>query len=291
LIAAATLGWAGAATVSKAMFNGGLFAGRPRISPLLLTQTRTTFTVLLLLAFVAVRYGREFFRIGRRDLFLSILAGTLGTAGSNYFYYYAVEKSTVAIAITLQYTAPVWVLLFMVLFRGERMTWRRAGSVLLALSGIALTIGILQGGPAMFSGLTWLGPAAALVASFSFAFYNIAGAGLVHRNQPLQIMFYTLLSAAVLWAILDPPWLLPAQHFSGGQWEFLFLFACLSMLLPYICFFYGLKYLDPTRAVIASCLEPVFAILLAAMFVHEGVGGWQIVGVAAVLVATVAAQI
>ena len=290
LIAAATLGWGAAATLGKAVFNGELFAGRAQISPLILTQTRTTFTVLLLLAFVLVRYGRAFFRINSRDLIWSALGGTLGTAGSNFFYYYAVQKSTVAIAITLQYTAPVWVLLFMVLFRRERLTACRVLSVVLALAGIALTLGLFRGGLAMFSGVRVLGPLAAMAASFSFAFYNLVGAGLVHRNSPLKIMLYTLSSSAVLWAILNPPWRFASQDFSGRQWGFLFLFACLSMVLPYLCFFNGLKYLDPTRAVIASCLEPVFAILLAAMFVHEAVSPSQTLGVAAVLVGTVIAQ-
>lgn len=290
LIAAATLGWGAAATVGKAAFNGRLFAGSAAISPLLLTQTRTTFTVAVLLIFVSLRYGRSFFPVRRRDLIWSALAGTLGTAGSNFFYYYAVQKSTVAIAITVQYTAPVWVLLFMVLARGERLTWRRAGAVLLALAGIALTLGLFRQDARSLSVMSVWGPLSALVASFSYAFYNIVGAGLVHRNQPLQIMFYSLLSSAVLWGILNPPWRLAAQNFSAGQWGFLFAFACLSMLVPYICFFNGLKYLDPTRAVIASCLEPVFAILFAAVFIGEGIGPWQAVGVGAVLVATVMAQ-
>lgn len=291
LIAAATLCWGAAATAGKSVFEGVLFAGRPTISPLLLTQARTTFTVLLLAFFLLARYGRRFLRISRRDLLWCALAGTLGTAGSNFFYYYAIEKTTVAVAITLQYTAPVWVLLFMVLTHRERPSVRRIAAVLLALAGIALTIGMFQSaGGADPRTLTFLGVAAAMVASFSFAFYNIVAPGLVQHNHPLKVMMYTLLSAAVLWALLNPPWRVARQHFSGGQWLFLFLFACLSMLLPYIFFFHGLKYLDPTRAVIASCLEPVFAIVFAAIFVHEGVGALQVLGMAAVLLATVMAQ-
>lgn len=285
LVAAATLCWGGAAVAGKAVFNGSLFAG-PVISPLVLTQVRTSFTVLLLGAFLFLRFGRSFFDISRRDLVWCALAGTLGTAGSNFFYYLAVQKTTVAIAITLQYTAPVWVLLAMVLSGREEPSLRRAGAVALALAGIAMTIGLFHS----HLTLNVVGAGAALLASFSFAFYNIVAPGLVRGNHPLKVMFYTLLSSAVLWTVLNPPWRLLAQHYNGGQWRFLFLFACLSMLVPYMFFFSGLKYLDPTRAVIASCLEPVFAILLAAAFVHEGVGAWQVLGIVAVLAATVMAQ-
>jgi len=75
------------------------------------------------------------------------------------------------------------------------------------------------------------------------------------------------------------------------QWLALFLFACVSMLLPYVLYFTGLKYLDPTRAVVTACLEPVFAILFAAIFVHEGLNLLQAVGIVAVLAATVMVQL
>lgn len=286
LVAGATFCWGAAATVGKQVFNGQVFAGRTLISPLSLTQMRTTFTVVVLAVFLLLRYGRSFFRIGRRDLALCALAGTLGTASSNFFYYYAVQKATVATAITVQYTAPVWVLVYMVLRGHERATVRRVGAVALAVAGIALTIGLFQSGVR----LTPAGVGAALVASFSFAFYNIVAPGLVRRNHPLKVMMYALLSAAVLWMLVNPPWRVFQAHYNAGQWRFLFLFACLSMLLPYMLYFSGLKYLDPTRAVVASCLEPVFAVLLAAAFAGEAVGGLQVAGILAVLLATVMAQ-
>jgi drug/metabolite transporter (DMT)-like permease len=285
-IATATLCWGAAATAGKAVFNGALFAGRAAISPVVLSQARTSFAVLLLAAFILLRYGRTFLRIPGRDLALCALVGILGLTGSNYFYYLAIQHSTVAIAITLQYTAPVWVLLWTSLRGHQPATLRRAGAVALALAGIALTIGLFQSGIR----LNLLGAVAGLLASFSFSFYNIAGQQLVSRHHPFRIMFFVLLGSALFWLFVNPPWRLAAQHYSTGQWGFLFVFACLSTLLPYFFFFSGLKYLDPTRAVIASCLEPVFAVLFAAVFVGEGVSVLQGAGILAVLAATVMAQ-
>lgn len=286
-IAAATFCWGAAATAGKAIFSGRVFAGHAQISPLVLSQARVSFAVAVLAVFLFFRFGASFFRISRRDLALCALTGSLGLAGSNYFYYLAIEKATVAIAITLQYTAPVWVLVAMVLRGRDRFTVRRVSAVVLALAGIALAIDIFH------SGLSFraIGVVGGIVASFSFAFYNIAAQDLVSRNHQFKVMFYALLAAATLWVILNPPERLMAQHFSGSQWGFLFLFACLSSLLPYFFYFTGLKYLDPTRAIIASCLEPVFAILFAVMFVGERLHGLQVVGIAAVLGATMMVQV
>jgi drug/metabolite transporter (DMT)-like permease len=90
--------------------------------------------------------------------------------------------------------------------------------------------------------------------------------------------------------VLDPPWRLLAQNYSGGQWLFLFLFSCFSYLLPYIFYFTGLKYLDPTRAVVTSCLEPVFATLLSVTFLNEPINTVQVLGIVAVLAATIMVQ-
>lgn len=285
-IAAATFCWGAAATFGKAIFNGSLFAGHSLISPVVLTQTRTTFSVLVLAPILLLRFGRDIFSIPRRDLILCALVGTLGVACSNYFYYLAVQKSTVALAITVQYIAPVWVLLYMVGRGRERATLQKAAAALVAMIGTALAIGVFQSG-IKFS---LIAVGAALLASFGYSFYNIAAQGLVARNHQFTVMFYVLLSSALMWQFVDPPWRLTAQHYSGSQWEFLFVFACLSMVLPYMLYLSGLKYLDPTRAVITSCLEPVFAILFAWVFVHEALRTLQVAGIVAVLVATVMVQ-
>lgn len=284
LIAGATFFWGAAATFGKAIFTGRLFAGRPAISPLIITQTRTTFAALMLLVLLWLRYGRPFFRIAKGDLALSVLIGAMGIAGSNYFYYVAIQKTTVAVAIILQYTSPVWVLLYMVLRGRQRATLGKISAVGLAMIGIALSVGLFQSVDIRPDGR---GVAAAMVAGLCFSFYIVTGQGLVARNHQLKVMTYALLGSAALWIVVNPPWRFIAQHYSTGQWFFLFLFSCFSILLPYVLYFTGLKYLDPTRAVVTSCLEPVFATLLAVTFLNETLRGMQVLGIVAVLAATV----
>ena len=285
-IAIATLCWGASATFGKAVFNGSLFAGQPMISPLVLTETRTAFSLALLTVFLFFRGGRQMFEINARDFYACMAVGALGLGGSAFFYYSAIQKATVAVAITVQYTAPVWVLLYMALRGRERATLRRIAAVLLALLGVALTIGLFNSG----LHLNLYGVAAAMLAAFCFSFYNIAAQSLITRRHPFTVMFYALLGGTLLWSVVNPPWHLLEQHYSAGQWASLFLFACGSMLVPFGFYFTGLRYLDPTRAVVTSCLEPVFAILLAVTLVHETLRGLQIAGILVVIVATVLVQ-
>jgi drug/metabolite transporter (DMT)-like permease len=65
----------------------------------------------------------------------------------------------------------------------------------------------------------------------------------------------------------------------------------ISMLLPLALYLGGLALLDPTSAIVTSCLEPVFASVLAAMFVGESLSWLQGLGIALVLSQSVLIQL
>jgi drug/metabolite transporter (DMT)-like permease len=287
LIASAALCWGAAATLGKAVFNGALFTGRSAIDPVILAQTRTSFSLLVLAPALLIAQGARALRVSRRDLLLSLLVGIVGIAGSNFFYYLAIQKSTVATAITVQYTAPVWVLLYLVARKQQRATVKRMAAVAMALFGSMLVVGIGSSTGFRFSSV---GVLAALAAAFTYAFYNVGAAEVVQRRPSWLVMLYALLGSVLFWLVLNPPWKVWAQHYSPKQWGFLAAFAMISMLLPFNLYFAGLKYLDPTRAIVTSCLEPPFAIIFAAIFVAERIGALQICGMILVLTATLLIQ-
>jgi drug/metabolite transporter (DMT)-like permease len=69
------------------------------------------------------------------------------------------------------------------------------------------------------------------------------------------------------------------------------IFAVTSTLLPFSFYFAGLHHLDATRAIVTSCLEPVFTIIVAAIALGELVGPIQIAGMVLVLASTVLVQL
>jgi drug/metabolite transporter (DMT)-like permease len=132
---------------------------------------------------------------------------------------------------------------------------------------------------------------AAVLASFSFAFYNVGGHSILARHDRWRVLVWTLTSAAVFWLIVNPPWKVVAAHYTPAQWAFLFVFSMVSVLGSFSLYFLGLQHLEPTRAIIASCLEPVFSILLAAVLLGEGVRPIQTLGIVLVLSAIVIVQL
>jgi drug/metabolite transporter (DMT)-like permease len=261
------------------------------IDPLILSQTRTSFSLLVLLPVLVGRRGSQRIRLPRHDLIQSLILGMLGVAASNYFYYVAIQKTSVAIAIVLQYTAPVWVLLYVVLRGQQKLTVRKLAAVVTAIAGIALTIGIDGGRSASPLRLDAWGVIAAMLASFSFAFYNVGGHRILARHDRWRVLTWTLVSASLFWLLVNPPWKVMAAHYTYAQWAFLFVFSLISVLASFSLYFLGLQYLEPTRAIIASCLEPVFSILLAAVLLGETVRSVQTLGIVLVLSAIVIVQL
>ena len=289
-IASATFLWGVAAVVGRAAFTGRLLphaAVLHPIDPLVLSQSRATFSFLLLAAVLGIVRGWRRLRLPAVDFGRMFLLGVLGVAASNYFYYLAIQKTNVATAIILQYTAAVWVLLYTVARGLQKPTLQRVLAVALALSGIALVIGVL--GTGRFR-LDTLGVTAAMVAAFSFAFYNIGGHSLLGRYDRWTVLVYVIFSASVFWMLVNPPWKIAAAHYSGGQWLFLLLFSVISVLAPFAFYFAGLQHLEPTRAIVVSCLEPVFSILIAAIALGEVVRPLQSIGIVLVLVAIIVVQ-
>jgi len=281
--------------LGRAIFTGKLPLGAAAlrlIDPLILSQTRTTFSLLVLLPLLVATRGWQRIKLPARDLAYCFVLGTLGVAVSNYFYYVAIQRTNVATAIIVQYTAPVWVLLYVVARGQQKLSLQKVIAVALAVTGIALVIGIVgtkaNGGRALR--LDSYGLIAALLASFSFAFYNVAGHSILARYDRWRVLVWTLTSAATFWLVVNPPSKILAAHYAPAQWLFLFVFSMISVLGAFSLYFLGLQYLEPTRAIIASCLEPVFSILLAALFLGEALRPIQTVGIACVLAAIVIVQ-
>lgn len=289
-IGAAAVFWGISASLGRAAFTGRLLSpasGIDRVSPLVLAQARTTFSFIVVLLGLVASRGWRALALSGRDLVRLTILGLAGVAASNYFYYLAIQRTNVATAIIVQYTAPVWVLLYMILRGKERATAAKMVSVVLALLGIALVIGLF--GKAQLQ-LDAVGIIAALLAAFSFSYYNIDGHSILVQHDRWIVLLYTTLAAALFWMTINPPGKIIAARYSPSVWGFLFVFAITSVLVPFVFYFAGLQHLKPTNAIIASCLEPVFTILIAAAALQEKLGWSQAMGIAMVLAAIIVVQ-
>jgi drug/metabolite transporter, DME family len=234
-IASAALLWGISATLGRAAFTGHLLPGGAslgNIDPLILSQSRATLSLAVLLPVLLARRGTSVLRVPRRDLLQFILLGVLGVAASNYLYYVAIQRTNVATAIVLQYTAPVWVLLYTVVRGAQRPSLRRGTAVGLAVVGCALAVGLVGSGGFR---MDTIGVVAALLAAFSFAFYNVGGHRVLARYDRWKVLLWVLAATATFWIFVNPPWKIIAAHYGRQQWGFMLVFSLVSVLGPFSC--------------------------------------------------------
>jgi len=240
-----------------------------------------TFSALILCGLL-LAIKPELLRIRANDLWRFGLLGVVGVAGANFFYYFAIKESTVATAILLQYTAPFMVLAYSVAIHEERFTPVKLVAASISLAGCYLAVGGYQ---MALSQLTPLALASALGSAFCFAFMIVYSRLLLRRYSRWTTIFYAFVAASIFWAFVNPPWRGGMSDHPASLWGTLIVFAVFSILLPYALFIGGLRYIVPTRTIIIGTVEPIVAIVSAALLLGEYLTLVQTVGALFVLLA------
>lgn len=275
LIAMAASFWGIAGTAAKYLFVRN-------VDPLIIVQARVTFSCLLLFLYFSL-FRREYLRVTRKDLVSFAVLGILGVAGSNFFYYYAIDLiplSGIATAILLQYTAPIFVILYARIFQREPFHAAKVLALLLCVVGCFLAVG---GGRVSDFVVNAIGILFGLGASICFAFFTIYGRASSFRYPTWTVLLYTLLFASAFWLVVNPAWVVLKQQYALTEWLIFASFSLISILIPYTLYLDGLKHILSSRAIITSTLEPIVAVATAYFFLGELLSPLQIFGAVLVL--------
>lgn len=124
--------------------------------------------VLLVPAILALR-GR--WHVLRRNAGMIIAYGLLAVTATQLCYFQAVAVMDVGIALLIEYTAPVAVVLWLWLRRGEKPTGRSILGAVIAFGGLILMLDILTGARVDAGGILW-----ALAAMVGAATYFVLSA-------------------------------------------------------------------------------------------------------------------
>jgi drug/metabolite transporter (DMT)-like permease len=280
MVATAALCWGLSATAAKALLNQS-------VSTVLLSQTRATFAAAVMAGFLAL-FRRSLLRVRARDLWKFALLGIVGVAGSNFTYYFAIREGTVAIAIVLQYTAPLLVMAYAAWTGEERVTTVKVAAAIVTIAGCSLAVGGFGEGNVR---ITAIGLVSGILSAFCFGFMTVYTRHLLERYSVWTVTCYALVAASGFWLVINPPWTIAARSPDAPMWAALAVLAMVSVLIPHTLFFGGLRHVVASRAIIVSTMEPVIAIVSAALVIGEALTGLQICGAAVVLAAIIGLQV
>jgi len=281
-----TVGAAGLFAVNGTISTLALQAG---IAPTRLTALRCSGAAIgLLLVLALTSPGR--LRVTWREVPFLAVFGVVGVALTQFLYYVAIGRLPVGIALVFEMTAPVFIALYVRLVRREQVRSRLWAALLLSLSGLLFVAQVWQGG----GSLDPLGVAAGLTAAVCLATYYLMGERGTVTRDPVALTCWSFVAAALFWAIAAPWWdfepavLAERVPVSLGSlelplWLLVAWIVVLGAIVPFWFSIAALPHLSPTTAGLVATVEPVFASVVAWVWLGQVLSGWQVLGGAVVL--------
>jgi len=277
-------------TVSKVILESGL-------SSLRLTEVRSTGALIgLFLIILATR--PETLRTNRRELLYLAAFGVFGVALVQLFYFLAIHRLAIGVALLIQYLGPLFVALFAFFVLNQHVRGRIWIALALALGGLTLVVDLWHG-----VSLDGLGVLFSLCSAVTFAGYMLLAERAVGRRDPISLLCYGFLFATLFWAIAQPWWSFPFDvparsvsllgHFSDLHlpiWVLMTWMVLLGTIVPFFLIVGSMRHITATRAGILAMVEPVIASLVAWAWLGERLNGATLVGGAIVLCGIVLAQ-
>ncbi len=277
-------------TVSKVILKSGL-------SSLRLTEVRCT-GALVGLALILLATRPRSLRTNRREILYLAAFGVFGVAFVQLFYFLAIHRLEIGVSLLIQYLGPLFVALFARFAMKEHVRRRIWVALAFAFGGLTLVVDLWHG-----VSLDGLGVIFSLCSAVTFAGYLLLAERAVGHRDPISLLCYGFLFAAIFWAIAQPWWSFPFHvpgttvsllgNLSGVHlpiWALMAWMVTLGTIVPFFLIVGSMRHITATRAGILAMVEPVVASLVAYGWLDETLGGTQLVGGAIVLVGIGLAQ-
>ncbi len=199
----------------------------------------------------------KIFPFGRGSYLYLIMRGMTGSAAL-LIYFYTLQRLPLATAVTVQYLAPLFTVLFAAFLLKERIRWQQWIFMLLSFSGIVLIRGF---NPDFPTTLLLLGVLAAALSGFAYNAVRKAG----ETEHALVVVFYLpLVTIPVITPFAAANWIMP----EGEEWLLLIAVGVLTQIAQV----YLTRAYQMAEAVVITpytYLGIVFAILFGIIIFHE----------------------
>ena len=215
--------------------------------------------------------------------------GLISQALFNISYFSAIKLTSISTAVTLLYTAPVFIALMARIFFQETFTKNKVLALLLCVTGCFLTItgGSLQSFQLNFKGILF-----GLAAGITFASLTIISKPIAEKYHPYTIVFYSIGFGTLFYLPFSEPMLLLQPQISLLTWFYALSLSIISTVIALIIYFSGLATgIEASKAGIISTIEVVVSVLISFLFFQEKIWGWKLVGILMVMGSVVVVQL
>ena len=261
------------------------YAGQPSA---LVALARSSIGTLFLLVLLAVKRQKIDFSAIRRNWRPLLIAGVL--LGLNWVTLFeAYRYTTVAVATLCTYLNPIIIVFGAAILMHEQLTARKLLCIAVALIGMVFVSGVAD------SGLPDAGEAKGILLGLLTAV--LYGCIVLSNKQLRDISAYdrTLVQLFITTLVLIPYCILHGdfvgRQITGGQLALLLILGVVHTGDANSLYFGSMAYRPAQTLAILSYLDPVTAVLLSALVLHEPLSGFEILGAVCILGAAVVSEL
>jgi drug/metabolite transporter (DMT)-like permease len=208
---------------------------------------------------------------GRAAVVRLLLLGGLGYAAESALFFLGLERAPAAVVGLIFFTYPTWTAALAFATRMEAYAHRTLAALLLGTAGVALIFSIRLESLA--------GPLFALGAALSLAVYLLVAQVVMARVEPSVAATWTALGATAAFGVsaLTTGPALPAEALDEAAG------LGVATAIAFVLLYRAIALIGSARVAVASMLEPVATLTLAAVLLDEELGPRVLLGAALVV--------
>lgn len=277
-IGLAALLWAVAAAVARDLFDDG-------VPPIQLVEARAVISAAGLALVPAAWASR-----GDRHAAPGWIVVALGMSIAlvNAAYYTAISRLAVAVAIVLQYLGPGMVVAWTAFTTRKRPSSDVSVAVVVAFVGVVFVSEVAGGD---LGAVDLIGVGSGLASAIFFAAYTLQSEKAAARYGPIGAVFRAFAAASVFWVIYQAPQGWPSALSESDNIGRVLFVGIAGTLAPFLLYVWAVGRIRSERAVIAATLEPLFAGIVAWLWLEQVLSLLQIAGGIAILTAVMWLQL
>jgi len=271
---------------SVGFFVEKLFDAQLPLSTIVFWRMFFAFIILFLYLYFT---DKSKLKINREILKYVIAIGLVSQCLFNISYFTTIRITSIATAVTLLYTSPIFIALMARIFFRELFTANKIIALLLCVTGCFFTV---TGGSWENLQLNSSGILTGLAAGFTFGSLTILSKPIANKCHPYTIVFYSIGFGLMFYLPFSKPMILFQQDSGTMIWFYMLSLSIISTIFAYLFYIGGLSMgIEASKAGIISTVEVVVAVIVSYLFFNEQLAGWKLLGILLVIGSVITVQL
>ncbi|PFD95626.1 EamA family transporter [Bacillus cereus] len=219
-----------------------------------------------------------------------VIFGTIGMLGVQYTYFASINEGNAAVATILQYLAPLFITIYLIMKYKSLPTKGEVLAITLAILGtfLLLTNGSINNLTVSIPAIIW-----GVLSGLSLAFYTLYSKGLLENWSSAVLVGWGMIIGGLGVTILqfatkrEVVFLANIPNLDVYTLLLIAFVVIFGTLISFYLFLDSIRYISPKETTLLGCTEPLASILSSVIILHIPFLFFQIIGAICIIVVVI----